>query len=171
MSTVKYLGHLPGGNPVQAHSAGDHYPYVITVVDAHDEADSALRWYEVSGPGLIHGLVFWTDREATSAARMLATCTASEDAWSFAIECAGRLGDVVLLAVRDYVRERVKGDLRFGEMTRGQRASALILWGHARALRGPRGPAAAGRAPSCEVLARAEVRSVDPYYAARREAA
>ena len=42
------LGHLPNGNPVQRHSAGEHYPYVIAVVGRA----GLYRYYELSGPGI-----------------------------------------------------------------------------------------------------------------------
>lgn len=167
---VKYLGHLPDGSGVQAHSAGEHYPYVIAVVDLTPVDDGQpMRWYEVTGPGLqAGGLAFWTDKDATVAARRLKTCGENEDAWSFEIERAGRLGDLILERVFDYVRDRVP-NLLFSQMTPGQRISALLLWGHARVICGPKGPAVAGSRPSfCEEIARAEVRAVDPVYACRR---
>lgn len=45
-----YQGHLPAGNPVQRHSAGDHYPYVIEVWERPQASIS--RYYGVIGPGI-----------------------------------------------------------------------------------------------------------------------
>jgi len=60
-------GHLPNGNPVQRHSAGEHYPYVIVVL-----ASPACRWYQVVGPRLGSGYLFSTPMAAENCARWCA---------------------------------------------------------------------------------------------------
>ena len=60
-------GHLPNGNPVQRHSAGEHYPYVIVVVESPAE-----RRYEVIGPRLGSGYRFATAEAAEACARWCA---------------------------------------------------------------------------------------------------
>lgn len=65
-------GHLPNGNPVQRHSAGEHYPYVIVVVESrpHPRMDP-VRWYDVVGPGDL-GYRFATAEAAEDFARSCA---------------------------------------------------------------------------------------------------
>lgn len=127
---VKYLGHLPDGSGVQAHSAGEHYPYIIAVI----ERAGADRRYEVNGPG-VEGLRYSTDREATLVAKRLAVCIRNEDAWAFEVERAAHLGMVRLQAVVDWVREAASDagtPEAYSEMTEGQRAQSLIAYGYAR---------------------------------------
>lgn len=65
-------GHLPNGNPVQRHSAGEHYPYVIGVIESSPHPRlPGCRWYEVVGPGLFP-LRFATNEEAENCARRCA---------------------------------------------------------------------------------------------------
>lgn len=47
--------HLPNGNPVQAHSAGEIYPYVL----ARDTIDGKPRW-NVLGPNATAVINFHT---------------------------------------------------------------------------------------------------------------
>ena len=66
-------GHLPNGNPVQRHRAGEHYPYVIVVVESrpHPRMDP-VRWYDVVGPRLGLGYRFATAEAAEDFARSCA---------------------------------------------------------------------------------------------------
>lgn len=60
-----YLGHRPGGDPVQRHSAGEFYPFVIAV----DENPIGGRWYTVLGPRLRSGWRFHAAEDAERCAR------------------------------------------------------------------------------------------------------
>ena len=57
-----YTGHRPGGDPVQEHSAGDLYPYVIAVVESPERG----REYEIVGPKVGSG---WRFKRADDAER------------------------------------------------------------------------------------------------------
>lgn len=58
-------GHRPGGDPVQQHSAGDLYPFVIAV----HESPAYGRRYEVLGPKLGSGWWFTRNEDAEKCAR------------------------------------------------------------------------------------------------------
>lgn len=60
--------HLPNGDPVQQHSAGDHYPYVIEVRETNGRA----RRYRVIGPNLNGAWQFMFEDCAISFATALA---------------------------------------------------------------------------------------------------
>lgn len=126
---VRYLGHLPGSG-VQAHSAGEHFPYVIAVVESHGD-----RWFEVTGPG-IPALRCETSGDAVYAARRLAIVSKSDEAWAFDIErvstCAGtKVGDVVE-GLKFICGAAFEGRSRFDELTPRERVYALYYAGVAR---------------------------------------
>lgn len=54
-------GHLPSGNPVQRHSAGGTYPYVLVAVESSQWAG---RCWRVIGPGTSGRVSFPTHRDA-----------------------------------------------------------------------------------------------------------
>lgn len=127
---VRYLGHLPDGSGVQAHSAGEHYPYTVAVI----ERDGADRRYEVSGPG-VEGLRYTTASEAATVAKRLAVCIRNEDAWAFEVERAGYIGLTRLPTVAEEMRDWLavaRVPEAYADMTPGQRAQSLIAYGYAR---------------------------------------
>lgn len=128
---VRYLGHLPGGNPVQAHSAGEHYPFVIAAV----ENGTGARWYEVTGPGTPR-LRFEQHGDAYVAARRLAILRQNEDAWAFEIEqactCAGMKLFNVQAALRKYCAQALGGRHKFAELTPAERVAAIHYVGAVR---------------------------------------
>lgn len=128
---VRYLGHLPGGNPVQAHSAGEHYPFVIAAV----ENGAGSRWYEVTGPGTPR-LRFEQHGDAYVAARRLALLGLHEDAWAFEIEqactCAGMKLFNVQASLRKYCAQALGGRHKFAELTPPERVAAIHYVGAVR---------------------------------------
>lgn len=67
--TIAQRGHRPGGDPVQQHSAGDLYPFVIAVLE--ENGDPRTRRYEVLGPKLDSGYWWNSPEDAENAARQL----------------------------------------------------------------------------------------------------
>lgn len=65
-------GHLPNGNPVQRHSAGEHYPYVIEVRENPRIDGRYFRSYVVTGPRLRVPQGFQTPERAEDFARWCA---------------------------------------------------------------------------------------------------
>lgn len=128
---VRYLGHLPGGNPVQAHSAGEHYPFVIAAV----ENGTGARWYEVTGPGTPR-LRFEQHGDAYVAARRLAILRQDEDGWAHEIEqactCAGTKLLNVQAALRKYCAQALGGRHKFAELTPAERVAAIHYVGAVR---------------------------------------
>lgn len=155
---MSYQGHLSGGNPVQRHSAGEHYPYVIAVV----ERDGGLvRWYEVTGPGT-PALAFESDAAAVRVARRLATLINNEDAWAFEVEQAGYISQQrqpqVIATVADWAKVHLDGRVRYADLSAGERAMTLLWYGRARSsLR----RAAFGAQVFADDLARAARRAAD----------
>lgn len=128
---VRYLGHLPGGNPVQAHSAGEHYPFVIAAV----ENDTGARWYEVTGPG-IPRLRCETHVDALYTANRLRVLQTNDDAWAHEIEqactCAGTKLLNVQASLRKYCSQALGGRHKFAELTPAERVAAIHYVGAVR---------------------------------------
>lgn len=130
---VRYLCHLPDGSGVQAHSAGDHYPYSIAVLDK----PGSDRCYEVSGPG-IRGLRYYSDEMATRVARRLAVCIRNKDAWAFEVEQATKVADQRVFGVIDMAArlQRLAGhaEHRYSWMSQAARANYLLVLGISRSV-------------------------------------
>ena len=120
MST--YQGHHSDGSSIQKHSAGELYPFVVQMREAH----GGLR-YELIGPGIDTALEFASYDDLVSGAKRLLAVRENDDAWSFELEqlchVAGQKQTAMVAAARS---------LQFpiwSEMSRIQRTKSLLALG------------------------------------------